>query len=77
MLWEKVKQYRVLYGNPADTRRRFNVYKTSIRRRPHCVDVLYMLKRRRVSAGKQMKGYREKDVVSNAWNAGAKDLKFS
>ena len=23
-----------------------------------------------------MKGYREKDVVSNAWHAGAKDLEF-
>ena len=25
---------------------------------------------------KQMKRYREKDLVSNAWNAGAKDLEF-
>ena len=25
---------------------------------------------------KQMKIYREKDVVCNAWNAGAKDLEF-
>ena len=24
----------------------------------------------------QRKGYREKDVVSNVWNAGAKDLEF-
>ena len=23
-----------------------------------------------------MKGYREKDVVSSTWNAGAKDLEF-
>ena len=25
---------------------------------------------------KQMKGYREEDAIRNAWNAGAKDLKF-
>ena len=25
---------------------------------------------------KQMKGYREKDVVSNVWNAGARGLEF-
>ena len=26
---------------------------------------------------KQMKGYREKDVVSNVWNAGARGLEFT
>ena len=25
---------------------------------------------------KQIKGHREKDVVSNSWNAGAKDIEF-
>ena len=35
--------------NPGDTRRRFNVYKTSIR-----IDVVYTLKRRRVSTGKKL-----------------------
>ena len=36
---------------PVDTQSRFNVYKTSIRRRRHCIDVLQMLKRRSVSTG--------------------------
>ena len=36
---------------PVDTRRRFNVYKTSIRRRRRRIDVLKTLKRRRVSTG--------------------------
>ena len=39
LLFEKVKQYPVLYD-------------------------------------KQMKGYRKNDVMSNAWNAGAKELEF-
>ena len=38
--------------NPVDTRRHFNVYRTSMRRQWRCVDVLKMLKRRRVSTGK-------------------------
>ena len=38
--------------NPVDTRRRFNVYKTSIRGPRHRIDVLQTLKRRRVSTGK-------------------------
>ena len=40
-------------GNPVDTRRRFNVYKTSIQRRRRRIDVLQTLKRRRVSTGKK------------------------
>ena len=36
---------------PVDTRRRFNVYKTSILRRRRRIDVLQTLKRRRVSTG--------------------------
>ena len=36
---------------PVDTRRRFNVYKTSIRRCRRRIYVLYTLKRRRVSTG--------------------------
>ena len=36
-------------GFPVDTRRRFNVYKTSIRRWRRRIDVLETLKRRRVS----------------------------
>ena len=36
---------------PVDTRRRFNVYKTYIRRHRHRIDVLWTLKRRRVSTG--------------------------
>ena len=40
--------------NPVDTRRRFNVYKTSIRRCRRRIDVLYTLKRRRVSTGKDV-----------------------
>ena len=39
--------------NPVDTRRRLNVYQTSIRRRQHRIDVLQTLKRRRVSTGKE------------------------
>ena len=38
--------------NPVDTRRHFNVYKTSIRRRRRRIDVLQTLKRPRVSTGK-------------------------
>ena len=38
--------------NPVDTRRNFNVYKTSIRHQRRCIDVLKMLKRRRVSTRK-------------------------
>ena len=34
--------------NPVDTRRHFNVYRTSMRRQRRCIDVLKMLKRRRV-----------------------------
>ena len=30
--------YKLIY--PVDTRRRFNVYKTSIRRQRRCIDVL-------------------------------------
>ena len=37
------------YEFPVDTRRLFNVYKTSIRLRRRRTDVLYTLKRRRVS----------------------------
>ena len=36
---------------PADTRRRFNVYKPAIRRRGRRIDVLLTFKRRRVSTG--------------------------
>ena len=36
---------------PVDTRRRFNVYKTSIRHRRRRIDVLQTLKRIRVSTG--------------------------
>ena len=36
---------------PVDTPCRFNVNKTSIRRRRRCIDVLMTLKRRRVSTG--------------------------
>ena len=36
---------------PEDTRRRFNVYKTSIRCQRRRIDVLQLLKRRRVSTG--------------------------
>ena len=36
---------------PVDTRRRFSVYKASIRRRRRRIDVLQTLKRRRVSTG--------------------------
>ena len=36
---------------PVDTRRRFNVYKTYIRRHRRRIDVLWTLKRRRVSTG--------------------------
>ena len=39
---------------PVDTRRRFNVYKTSIRRRRRRIDVLQTLKQRRVSTGIQL-----------------------
>ena len=38
--------------NPVDTRRHFNVYRTSMRRQRRCIDVLKMLKRRRVFTGK-------------------------
>ena len=38
----------IQYLNPVDTRRRFNVYTTSIQRR---IDVIWTLKRRRVSTG--------------------------
>ena len=38
---------------PVEIRRRFNVYKTSIRRCRRGIDVLQMLKRRRVSTGCQ------------------------
>ena len=38
---------------PVDTRRRFNVYKTSIPRRRRRIDVLQTLKRRHVSTGIQ------------------------
>ena len=40
------------YYNPIDIRRRFNVYKTSIRGRQRRIDVLQTLKRRRMSTGK-------------------------
>ena len=40
---------------PVDTRRRFNVYKTSTRRRRRRVDVLQTLKQRRVSTGLGLK----------------------
>ena len=36
---------------PVDTRRRFNVYTTSIRRQRRRIDVVWTLKRRRVSTG--------------------------
>ena len=36
---------------PVDTRRHFNLYKTSIRRRRRGIDVLKTLKRRRVCTG--------------------------
>ena len=39
---------------PVDTRRRFNVYKTSIRRQRRRIDVWYTLKRRRVSIGMEL-----------------------
>ena len=38
---------------PVDTRRRFNVYKTSRRRHRRRIDILWALKRRRVSLGNQ------------------------
>ena len=38
--------------NPLDTQCPFNVYKTSIRRRWRCVDLLLTLKRHRVAIGK-------------------------
>ena len=41
----------MLYIISVDTRRRFNVYKTFIRRRRRRVDVLWTLKRRRVPTG--------------------------
>ena len=37
--------------SPVNTRRRFNVYETSTRRRRRCIDVLQTLKQRRVSTG--------------------------
>ena len=40
-----------IHSFPVDTRRHFNVYKTSIWRRRRRIDVLYSLKRRRVSTG--------------------------
>ena len=40
------------YLNPVDTRRRFNVYKTSILRLQRRTEFLQKLKRRRVSTGK-------------------------
>ena len=47
---QKKKKY---LSCPVDTRRRFNVYKTSIRRRQRRIDVLQTLKRRRVFTGCQ------------------------
>ena len=41
----------IIAQGPVDTRRHFNVYKTSICRRRHRMDVLETLKRRRVSTG--------------------------
>ena len=38
--------------NPVDTRPHFNVYRTSMRRQRRCINVLKMLKRRRVFTGK-------------------------
>ena len=38
--------------NPVDTRRHFNVYRTSMRRQRRCINVLKMLKRRHVFTGK-------------------------
>ena len=43
---------KFLSSSPVDTRRRFNVYVTYIQRRRRRIDVLYTLKRRRVSTGK-------------------------
>ena len=40
-----------LHPNPVDTRRRFNVYKTSIQRWRRHIDVMQTLKRRFVSTG--------------------------
>ena len=40
--------------SPVDTRRCFNIYKTSIRHRRRRIDVLQTLKRRRVSTGLQV-----------------------
>ena len=40
-----------MHDFPVDTPRRFNVYKTSIGRRQRRIDVLYTLKRCRVSTG--------------------------
>ena len=49
--WSRVR----VKNKPVDTRRRFNVYKTSIRRRRRRTDVLYTLKRRCVSTGKSVR----------------------
>ena len=50
---QKVSDFKVLDFEvfPVDTRRRFNVYKTSIRRQRCCIDVLQTLKLLRVSTG--------------------------
>ena len=47
----KILDNAYINSYPVDTRRRFNVYKTSIRRRRRRIDVLQTLKRRRVSTG--------------------------
>ena len=46
--------YTINCSNPVDTRRRFNVYTTSIPRRRRRIDVLQTLKQRRVSTGKEL-----------------------
>ena len=42
---------KVVNSYLVDTRPCFSVYKTSIRRRQHCIDILQTLKQRRASSG--------------------------
>ena len=55
------------FSNPVDTRRRFNVYRTAIRRLRRRIDVLQTLKRRRVSAGKSQTCIGLLKVLSNIY----------
>ena len=52
-------------SNTVNTRRCFNVYKTSIRRRRSRIDVLQTLKRRRVSTGNAQISANDTDIFSS------------